>query len=81
VSRFGVQGVRCDVCGKFSRNRTTGEYVRKDGSCGYIWPDEKTDSKDVCDDCLAARRQDEQADADYASTPHPSAHYKHNDDR
>lgn len=61
MSAFGKQGVRCDKCGKFSRNRNTGEYTRKDGSCGYIWPDEKDDSKDICDDCLETQPESDES--------------------
>lgn len=57
MSAFGKQGVRCDRCGKFSRSRNTGEYVRKDGSCGYIWPDEDDDKRDICDDCLKQKSE------------------------
>lgn len=52
MSAFGKQGSRCDFCGKFSRAKLTGEYTRKDGSVGYIWPLEGDDSKDICDDCI-----------------------------
>jgi hypothetical protein len=52
MSKFSTHGRRCDKCGKVSRNRNTGEYTRKDGTCGYIWPDEADDSKNACDDCL-----------------------------
>ena len=51
MSAFGKRGTRCDTCGKFSRNGLTGEYVRKDGSQGYIWPIEDS-NKDICDDCI-----------------------------
>jgi len=63
MSAFGKQGSRCDKCGKFSKNRLTGEYVRKDGSCGYIWPDEDDPDKDICSDCL-----------DKAKAPLPEEH-------
>jgi hypothetical protein len=39
----------CSKCGKFSRNRT-GEYVRKDGSAGYINQEERETGL-VCSDC------------------------------
>lgn len=55
MSAFGKRGVRCDTCGKFSKN-PQGEYTRKDGSAGYIWLREEDDSKDDCDDCLEAQR-------------------------
>lgn len=59
MSAFGKHGTRCDTCGKFSKNRTTGEYTRKDGSCGYIWPEDNElpngrVGKDICDDCLSS---------------------------
>lgn len=55
MSAFGKHGVRCDSCGKISRGKTTGEYTRKDGSAGYIWPQDD-DSKDICDDCIEQQR-------------------------
>ena len=39
----------CTGCGKFSKNQI-GEYVRPDGSCGYI-NDEGDGKGDVCTDC------------------------------
>ena len=54
MSAFGKHGARCDYCGKFSKN-PRGEYVRKDGSAGYMWPDENDDTKDICSDCLEAK--------------------------
>lgn len=61
MSAFG-KGTRCDTCGKFSKNHTTGEYTRKDGSAGYIWPEENElpegrAGKDICDDCLESQRE------------------------
>lgn len=43
---------RCDKCGKISNNRT-GEYVRKDGTCGYINTQEGDNTADgpICSDC------------------------------
>lgn len=58
MSTFGKHGRRCDKCGKISKSSNTGEYARKDGTCGYIWPDGDTDDErslsrtDTCDDCL-----------------------------
>jgi hypothetical protein len=49
--------VRCDWCGRLSRN-ALGEYVRPDGSAGYIgcpdWAKEDAagdDGRDICTDC------------------------------
>ena len=61
MSAFGKQGTRCDTCGKFSKNQLTGEYTRKDGSAGYIWPElgnvptvEAENGRDICEECLAS---------------------------
>lgn len=52
MSAFGKTGVRCDTCGKFSKGQPTGEYMRKDGTCGYIWPVEDAPGKDICEECI-----------------------------
>ena len=59
MSAFGKQGTRCDTCGKFSKNPMTGEYIRKDQTTGYIWPEcgnkigvAQENGRDICDDCL-----------------------------
>lgn len=62
MSAFGKHGTRCDTCGKFSRNKLTGEYTRKDGSCGYIWPEDNAieggdPKRDICDDCADKKRE------------------------
>lgn len=59
MSAFGKHGTRCDTCGKFSKNPTTGEYIRKNGSAGYIWPEYENvasvtieNGRDICEECL-----------------------------
>jgi len=60
MSAFGKQGRRCDTCGKFSRGKLTGEYTRKDGSCGYIWPeDQAIEGGDPSKDYLRRLRRSE----------------------
>ncbi len=63
MSKFAKRGTRCDFCGKFSNNKLTGEYNRKDGSAGYIWPvldeNEQPTDKDKCDDCWDKEAQSE----------------------
>lgn len=52
MSKFR-KGCRCDTCGKIANNRA-GEYVRQDGSAGYIMPEdnENPGERDVCTDCV-----------------------------
>lgn len=52
MSVFKKTGRRCDTCGKFSMGNTTGEYIRKNGEQGYIWPVEDAPGKHICDDCI-----------------------------
>jgi hypothetical protein len=54
MAKFSKQGRRCDRCGKIANNRM-GEYVRKDGSQGYVWHDES--GEDICDDCYDKERK------------------------
>lgn len=53
MSKFR-KGVRCDTCGKISQGKPTGEYTRKDGSAGYIMPEdnENPGERDICSDCV-----------------------------
>lgn len=67
MSAFGKRGVRCDTCGKFSRGKQTGEYVRKDGTQGYIYPEnnENPDGRDICSDCLDAQIENPKPDKNF----------------
>jgi hypothetical protein len=42
--------VRCDDCGKLSRH-PMGEYLKPDGSVGYINSKGQNSDKDYCDEC------------------------------
>ena len=65
MSRMKNMAIRCDWCGKLTRSRD-GEYVRPDGSAGYIvqpewerFPGGRTDNgsipseNDICEECAA----------------------------
>jgi hypothetical protein len=70
MSLFRKTGVRCDFCGKFTRDRQ-GHYQRADGSWGVIVQPEwerfplgdssnriraaVSSGRDICDDCAAKR--------------------------
>lgn len=61
MSLTANNAIRCDVCGKISRN-PIGEYTRPDKSAGYIRPMEFIDptdlsDQDICDECAAKRKQ------------------------
>lgn len=60
MAAHGKKGRRCDGCGKISMNRT-GEYVRKDGSAGYINSEEQDGAKAFCTDCRQAGRDEKPA--------------------
>jgi hypothetical protein len=56
MSATANNGVRCDGCGRISRN-PLGEYRKPDGSAGYIlgtpfWDETSTDDdQDYCEEC------------------------------
>lgn len=52
---------RCDKCGKISSNQL-GEYVRKNGACGYINHQEGDVVGDTCDDCREKTMNEELKD-------------------
>jgi hypothetical protein len=65
MSAFGKHGVRCDKCGKIANNRS-GEYLRKDMTCGYIMPEDNENggSQDICTDCIDAEQDIKVEDVD-----------------
>lgn len=67
MSVFRKTGVRCDTCGKFSMGKPTGEYTRKDGTVGYIWPVEDEAGNVTCTDmCEECSEQENQKSAEAA---------------
>ena len=56
MSRMKNLTIKCDYCGKFTRNED-GYYKKKDGTAGYIHsPDwDKDGAFDTCEECAANR--------------------------